>query len=128
MSPIKAVLKQILNEAKTALEEYFQETKNTLKQQLKKLLIFGIVTSILLAVAISLIGSAALFFLIGSLRYLETFLPAWQAWLLIGATALIVAIALLIVLSLIIWRQFRSSKPKIVKESKQQSDCEVTKN
>jgi len=128
LSPIKAVLKQILNEAKTALEEYFQETKNTLKQQLKKLLIFGIVTSILLAVAISLIGSAALFFLIGSLRYLETFLPAWQAWLLIGATALIVAIALLIVLSLIIWRQFRSSKPKIVKESKQQSDCEVTKN
>ncbi len=83
-----------------------------------------------MSVAISLIGAASLFFLIGSLRYLETFLPAWQAWLIIGATSAVAAAALLISLALIIYHQFRSSKNKDidVEKHKQQATSEVTKN
>jgi Na+/proline symporter len=126
LPPLKEVLKQLFNEVKTALEEYFQETESVIKQRVKKLLIFSIATTILLSVAISMIGAASLFFLIGSLRYLQTFMPAWQAWLVIGGTAAVVAAALLISLALIIWRQFRSSKQP--EEQKQQAAVTATKN
>ena len=126
LPPLKDVLKQLFNEVKTALEEYFQETESVIKQRVKKLLIFSIATTILLSVAISMIGAASLFFLIGSLRYLQTFMPAWQAWLVIGGTAAVVAAALLISLALIIWRQFRSSKQP--EEQKQQAVVTATKN
>jgi len=72
-----------------------------------------------------MIGAASLFFLIGSLRYLQTFMPAWQAWLVIGATSAVVAAVLLISLALMIWRQFRSSKQP--EAQKQQTSCEATK-
>lgn len=126
MAPLKDVLKQLFNEIKTALEEYFQETEAVMKQRIKKLLIFSIATTILLSVAISMIGAASLFFLIGSLRYLQTFMPAWQAWMVIGGTAAVVAAALLISLALIIYRQFRASKKP--EEPKQQAPVEACKN
>jgi len=125
LPPLKDVLKQLFNEVKVALEEYFQETEAVMKQRIKKLLIFSIATTILLSVAISMIGAASLFFLVGSLRYLQTFMPAWQAWLVIAATSAVVAAVLLISLALIIWRQFRSSKQPEVQ--KQQTSCEATK-
>jgi integral membrane sensor domain MASE1 len=127
LPPLKDVLKQILNEAKIALEEYFQETEVALKQRLKKFLIFSIVSAILMSVGISLIGAASLFFLIGGLRYLQTFLPSWQAWLIIAATAAVAAAALLISLALIIWRKFRSAQNKNVETQKQQP-CASTKS
>jgi len=126
LPPLKDVLKQLFNEVKTALEEYFQETEAVMKQRIKKLLIFSIATTILLSVAISMIGAASLFFLIGSLQYLQTFMPAWQAWLVIGGTAAVVAAALLISLALIIWRQFRASKKP--EEQTQPATVEATKN
>ena len=55
-------------------------------------------------------GSAALFILIGSLRYLETFMPAWQAWLIMGATSAVVAAALFVALFLIIRKQLATPK------------------
>lgn len=122
MPPLKDVIKQFLNDVKVALQEYLQETEDALKQRLKRLLIFSIVTAILVSLAISLIGSASLFFLIGSLRYLETFLPAWQAWFIIGATAAVVAAALLITLFLVIRSQFRSAKTKEKQKPKTQAN------
>jgi hypothetical protein len=110
LAPLRDVIKQLLNEVKAALQEYFQETEAALKQRIKKLLIFSIATAVLMSVAISLIGAASLFFLIGGLRYLQTFMPAWQAWLVIGATSAIIAAVLLITLALIIWRQFRKNQ------------------
>ncbi|MGD6808886.1 MAG: hypothetical protein ACQCN3_04230 [Candidatus Bathyarchaeia archaeon] len=127
MAPLREVIKQLLNEVKIALEEYFQETEDALKQRVKKLLIFSIATTIMISVSISLIGAASLFFLIGSLVYLYTILPAWQAWFVIGATAAVVAAALLISAALIIYRQFRSSKNKPA-EAQKQLQCEPTKN
>lgn len=125
MTPLKDIIKQLLNEAKAALKEYFQETETALKQRLKKLLIFSIASTILLSLAISLIGSASLFFLIGSLRYLETFLPAWQAWYIIGASSAAVAAALLVTLYLIIRKQLQS--PKTVETQKQPTNGELPK-
>ncbi len=81
-----------------------------LKARLKKLLILSITSAVLLALGISLAGSAALFFLIGSLRYLETFMPAWQAWLIMGATSAVVAAALFVALFLIIRKQLATPK------------------
>jgi phosphotransferase system glucose/maltose/N-acetylglucosamine-specific IIC component len=63
-----------------------------------------------MALGISLAGSATLFILIGSLRYLETSMPAWQAWLVIGATSAIAAAALFIALALIIKKQLTTPK------------------
>ena len=63
-----------------------------------------------MALAISLAGSAALFFLIGSLRYLETFLPAWAAWLIMGTTAAAVSGALFLALFLLIRKQLAPPK------------------
>jgi hypothetical protein len=124
MPPLRDIIKQLLNEVKAALQEYFQETEDALKQRIKKLLIFSIATAVLMSVGISMIGAASLFFLIGGLRYLETFMPAWQAWLVIGATSAVIAAVLLITLALIIWRQFR--KNQATKAAKKAND--LTKN
>jgi phosphotransferase system glucose/maltose/N-acetylglucosamine-specific IIC component len=57
-----------------------------------------------------LAGAASLFFLIGTLRYLETFLPAWQAWLVMAATAGVIAAALFTALYLLIRKQLATPK------------------
>jgi phosphotransferase system glucose/maltose/N-acetylglucosamine-specific IIC component len=81
-----------------------------LKARLKRLLILSITGAVLMSVGISLAGAASLFLLIGSLRYLETFLPAWQAWYIIGATSAVAAAVLFIALFLIIRKQLASPK------------------
>jgi len=75
----REIIAAILNEIKMALKEYANETEVAFKQRIKKLLMISILGSVLLALGISLAGSASLFILIGSLRYLETSMPAWQA-------------------------------------------------
>lgn len=122
MPPLRDVIKQLLNEVKAALTEYFQETEDALKQRLKRLLIFSVATAVLVALVTTFVGSASLFFLIGSLRYLQTFLPAWQAWFIIGGTSAAVAAAIIIALLLIIRRQFRTKKP-----AEQPANPQVTK-
>ncbi len=109
-SNLKDLITQFLNEAKETLKEYAQKQEAALKNRLKKLLIISITSAIILAVGISMASAAALFFLIGSLRYLETFLPAWQAWLVIAATAAIAAAALFTALFLIIRKQLAAPK------------------
>ena len=104
------VIAAILNEIKAALKEYADKAEAAFKKRIRKLLIISIVVDVLLSLGISLAGSAALFILIGSLRYLETSLPAWEAWLIMGATSAIAAAALFIVLFLIIRKQLSSPK------------------
>jgi hypothetical protein len=127
LPPLRDIIKQLLNEVKVALQEYFQETEAALKQQIKKLLIFSIATAILMSVGISLIGAASLFFLIGGLRYLQTFMPSWQAWLIIAATSAIIAAALFITLALIIWRRFRKSQAEKAAEAAAKRENDLTK-
>lgn len=107
---VKEIIISFLEELKKALKEYLAKQEADLKVRLKKILILSIAGAVLMALAISLAGSAALFILIGSLRYLETFLPSWQAWLIIGATAAIAAAALFIALYLLIRSQLSTSK------------------
>ena len=107
---VKEIIISFLEELKKALKEYLAKQEADLKVRLKKILILSIAGAVLMALAISLAGSAALFILIGSLRYLETFLPPWQAWLIIGATAAIAAAALFIALYLLIRSQLSTSK------------------
>jgi ABC-type multidrug transport system permease subunit len=107
---LKEVIKALLDEVKAALQEYTQNAQTQLKNRLKKLLMISIISAILMSLGISLAGSAALFILIGSLRYLQTTMPAWQAWLIMGTTSAITATAFFIALVLIIRKQLSSSK------------------
>jgi hypothetical protein len=58
----------------------------------------GIVISILSALVISLLGSASLFLVIGSLEYLSTFMPMWKAWDIMGLTSGVIGGLLFLVL------------------------------
>ena len=106
----REIIAAILNEIKAALKEYADEAEVAFKQRVKKLLIVSIVSSVLMALGISLAGSASLFILIGSLRYLETSMPAWQAWLIIGTTSAFAAAALFIALFLVLRKQLRTTQ------------------
>jgi hypothetical protein len=110
MTALKELITQFLNELKTILREYTQKQEEALKQRIKRILVISITGAVLLALGISLAGFASLFILIGSLRYLETFLPAWQAWLIIGGTSVVVAAALFLALALLIRKQLSATK------------------
>jgi di/tricarboxylate transporter len=107
---IREIIDGLLKELKAILKEYVHETEDAIKKRLKKLLITGIVVSILLALIISLIGSAALFLLIGQLKYLSTFMPAWQAWDIMGLTSGVIGALLLLVLFIFIRKQLRTNQ------------------
>jgi len=109
---LKEIIYALLNELKAILKEYVHETETALKKRLQKLLITGIIVGVLVALAISLAGSAALFLLIGSLKYLSTSMPAWQAWTIMGLTSAVIAGLLFLALFIIIKKQLRSSATK----------------
>jgi ABC-type multidrug transport system permease subunit len=113
---LNEIIAAILNEIKAALKEYANQAEAALKKRIKKLLIISIVGAVLMALGISFAGSAALFILIGSLRYLQTSMPAWAAWLIMGTTSAIAAAALFIALFLIIRKQLAA--PKVPPEQK----------
>jgi hypothetical protein len=105
---LREILGSILKEIKAMLKEYMNEAETAVKKRLKRLILISIVSSVLLTLGISLIGSASLFILIGSLKYLSTFMPAWQAWYIIGITSGITAGVLFLVLFIIIKKQLKS--------------------
>src|SRR4030042_5633877 len=91
---LKEIIKSFLEELKCVIKKYADKQEAALKARLKKILIISITGMVIMALAISWAGAASLFFLIGTLRFLETFLPAWQAWLVMAATAGVIAAAL----------------------------------
>ena len=110
MSFVREIIDALLNEIKAILRAYFHETEAALKKRLQRLLITGIIGSVLLALVISLLGSASLFLLIGSLKYLSTFMPAWQAWDIMGLTSGVIGALLFLVLFIIIRKQLRTKQ------------------
>jgi di/tricarboxylate transporter len=109
LTSAKEIIYSLLNEIRTILKEYVHDTETALKKRLQKLLLIGIVVSVLLALVISFIGSASLFILIGSLKYLSTLMPAWKAWYIIGITSGVIGGLLFLALFLFIRRQLRSN-------------------
>jgi di/tricarboxylate transporter len=107
---VREIIDGLLKEIKSVLREYVHETEAALKKRLQRLLISGIIVSVLLAVIISLIGSAALFLLIGQLKYLSTFMPAWQAWDVMGLTSGVIGALLLLVLFIFLRKQLRTKQ------------------
>jgi di/tricarboxylate transporter len=87
LSFVREIIEALLNEIKAVLRAYLHETEVALKKRLQRLLITGIIVSVLLALVTSLIGSASLFLLIGQLEYLSIFMPAWKAWDIMGITS-----------------------------------------
>jgi len=108
LSFVRKITDAIVNEIRAILREYANQTEAALKKRLRKLLIMGIAIGILTTLVITLLGSASIFILIGSLRYLETSMPAWKAWDIIGLTSGIIAGLLLLVLVMLIKRQLKS--------------------
>jgi hypothetical protein len=109
MVSLKEIIYIMLNEAKLALREYMHDTEAALKKRIKKILIYGIITSVLAALITSFLGSASLFILIGSLKYLQLSMPAWAAWYTVGITSGIIGGVLILVLFLIIRKQLKSN-------------------
>ena len=110
MTSLKEIIHALLDEIKAILREYMHETEANLRKHLKKLLITGIFVSVLLALVISFLGSAAIFTLIGSLKYLTTFMPEWKAWYIIGISSGIIGALILLVIYLIVSKQLKSSQ------------------
>jgi di/tricarboxylate transporter len=110
---LREIIGAFLNEIKAILKEYVNEAEAAFKKRLKRLLVISIIGSVLLALGISLIGSAALFILIGSLKYLSTFMPTWQAWFIIGITSGVIAGVLFLALFIMIRKQLRSPQTPV---------------
>ena len=109
MPTIKEIIEAFFNEIKAIVREYAHEQEAALKKRLKKLLITSIIISILVSLVISFIGSASLFILIGSLKYLMTFMPAWTAWYVTGISSGVIGALMLLGLLLFVRKQLRSS-------------------
>ncbi len=105
---LREIIGAILSEIKALLKEYVNEAEAAFKKRLKRLLIISIISSVLMALGISLIGSASLFILIGSFKYLSTSMPAWEALYIMGITSGITAGILFFALFIIIRNQLRS--------------------
>jgi hypothetical protein len=99
---------KIMDEIRVILREYAHETEAVLKKRLKKLVLMGILTSILVSLGISMLGTADLFLTIGGLKYLSTTMPAWKAWDIMGLTSAVTGAVVLLALFLIVRKQFRS--------------------
>jgi hypothetical protein len=110
LTSLREIIKALFNEVKAIVREYLHEQEAALKKRLKKLLMTSIIISILLALTISFLGSAAIFTLIGSLKYLMTFMPVWKAWYITGISSGIIGALILLVLYLIVKKQLSSSQ------------------
>ena len=105
---LREIIGAILSEIKAILREYMNETEAAVKKRLKKLIIISIIGSVLMSLGISFIGSASLFILIGSFKYLSTSMPAWEALYIMGITSGIIAGVIFFGLFIIIRNQLRS--------------------
>ena len=108
MPTIKEIIEAFFNEIKAIIKEYVHEQEAALKKRLKNLLITSIIIIILVSMVILFIGSAYLFILIGSLKYLMTFMPPWEAWYITGITSGVIGALLLLALFIIIRKQLKS--------------------
>ncbi len=115
MPLVREIVDAIFNEIKSILRAYLHETEAALKKRLQKLLIIGVISSVLLVLVTSLIGSASLFLLIGQQEYLSTFMPAWKAWDIMGIISGVTGTLLILSLIIIIKNQLRSPKPSAMK-------------
>ncbi len=110
MSFVREIIDALVKEIRAVLREYVRETEDAVKKRLQRLLISGIIVGVLLALVISLIGSAVLFLLIGSLKYLSTSMPAWEAWSVMGLTSAVIGGLLFLALFLFIRKELRTKR------------------
>ena len=110
VSVSKKTFEDFINEIKQAVKEYLEKLESTAKQRLKKILIIAIITTILVAAASSFIGTASIFFIVGSLKYWLMHYPAWLAWIINGIISVVIGVALLVVVFLVIRSQLSSPK------------------
>ena len=108
MSLLREIIDSLLKEIKSVLRERLHETEVVLKKRLRRLLVSGIIVIVFLAMVISLIGSAILFLIIGSLKYLSTLMPAWEAWGIMGLISSVIGMLLFLALFLFIRKQLRT--------------------
>jgi di/tricarboxylate transporter len=108
LSLVNRISEALTDEVRRVIRRYMHETEVDFKKRLRKILITGIVISVLSTLVISLMGSASLFILIGSLKYLITIMPEWKAWDIMGLTSLAAGALLSSLLIVIIKRQLKS--------------------
>lgn len=134
MSTIKEIIEAFFKEVKDILKAYVNESETALKKRLKKLLITSIIVSVLVALVVLFIGSASLFSLVGSLKYLMTFMPAWEAWYITAISAWVIGVLILSALLLYLKKQISFHPPAtsksintVVADSVGKKDAKITK-
>lgn len=108
MSIVRKFTDAIFNEIRAILREYVHETEAAIKKRLQRLLITGVIISILVSLVITMLGTADLFLTIGELKYLSTMMPAWKAWDIMGVTSGVSGAVLFLVLYAVIKKQLKS--------------------
>ncbi len=103
-------LEEIYEEIKCFLKKLFDETEAKIKIRLKRMLLYGIIIGVLVAVLTSLFGSGVFFFLIGSILYLYTFLPLWLAIMIMGINAVVIGVVILLVIYIILRKKLGTNK------------------
>jgi hypothetical protein len=107
LSFVREIIDALLKEIKGVLREYLHEAGAAFKKRLLRLLFSAIIVCVLLALIISLLGSAVLFLLVGSLKYLSTLVPAWEAWGVMGLASAFIGGLLFLELFLFIRKELR---------------------
>jgi CBS domain containing-hemolysin-like protein len=110
VSLTKKTVKEVLDETKSAIKEYLHETEIKLKERFRKLIISSIISIVLVTVAISFMGTAAIFITIGGFKYLSMFMQAWLALILMGITSIVIGLVFLLAVFIIIRRQLKTPK------------------
>lgn len=101
-----------LSDVKCILKEYVHETEVAIKKRIQKIVVAAIIAVVLLALVVAFFGVAVLFILVGLLKYLSTFMPAWEAWFVIGVTSAVIGAVVLVGLFLILRKQLGPSATK----------------
>jgi hypothetical protein len=105
---VSKITDAIFNEIRSVVRKNVEEAEVEVKRRIKKLVVIGIVTSIMGALVISMLGTASLFLMIGELKYLSLTMPAWEAFDVMGITSGLIGAVLLVVLLLIVRKQLSS--------------------
>lgn len=90
MSFISKLIDRIFDEVKNSIKERVDETEADIKRRVRKIVTTAITIGVLASLGVLLLGCAAIFLLVGSLKYLATFMPAWEAWGVMGIISAIV--------------------------------------
>ena len=101
MSLLGRIANMLFGDVRSAVDVFVREIEDVFKERVRAVLVTCVIIGFLSALAFLMLGSASILLLIGSVKYLSTTMPVWEAWetagLIAGFVGLILLFALFIV-------------------------------